>query len=273
MKNPQTTTDQLGRTLTIPIHPKRIISLVPSQTELLFYLGLEEEVVGITKFCVHPIEQFRKKTKVGGTKQIKLDLIDQLKPDLIIANKEENDKAQIEALAAKYPVWISDIYNLKDALAIIKAVGKIINCSTKAQVLASSIEHEFASLPKPEKRPKAAYFIWRNPWMVAGNQTFIHHMLHLAGFENAFADQNRYPTVTAEQLKEANPEVLFLSSEPYPFKQKHLAELQEVCPRAVIKLVDGELFSWYGNRLLHSATYFRNLRVLVEKQLNNEFER
>ena len=214
-----------------------------------------------------------KKPKVGGTKQIKMDLIHQLQPDLIIANKEENDKAQIESLAKKYPVWISDIYNLEDALDMIKKVGALVNRTAKAQQLALAIQHEFAFLPKQKPMPQTAYFIWRKPWMIAANHTFIHQMLQQAGFENAFGNQNRYPEVRAEEIKNINPAVILLSSEPFPFKSKHIAELQEVCPRAVIKLVDGELFSWYGSRLLQSAIYFRNLRAEIEKQLNNELER
>src|ERR1700741_3198050 len=106
--------DQTGRKISIPQIPQRIISLVPSQTELLFDLGLDKEVVGITKFCVHPPEWFQTKTRVGGTKQLKIDLIKQLQPDLIIANKEENVKEQIEELEKHFPVWISDVNNLED---------------------------------------------------------------------------------------------------------------------------------------------------------------
>ncbi len=113
-------TDQTGREVSIPSHPQRIISLVPSQTELLFDLGLEEQVAGITKFCVHPEKWFRSKTRIGGTKNIKSALIHQLQPDLIIANKEENVKEQVEELAAHYPVWVSDIHDLQSALDMIR---------------------------------------------------------------------------------------------------------------------------------------------------------
>lgn len=256
--------DQLGRTVKIPSQPKRIISLVPSQTELLFYLGLDEEIVGITKFCIHPKEQFQKKTKVGGTKQLKIELIDQLQPDLIIANKEENEKSQIEALAQKYPVWISDIYTLEDALSMIAQIGQLVNCSAQAVQLVGQIKETFHLLQKPKTCPKVAYFIWRKPWMVAAKDTFIDHLLQHAGFENVFGSQTRYPQVNAVQLEKAAPEVLLLSSEPYPFKPKHFEEFREICPKAVIILVDGELFSWYGNRLLQSATYFRNLHRQIK---------
>src|SRR5438105_265149 len=118
-------TDQLGNQLHIDQHPRRIVSLVPSQTELLFDLGLQEEVIGITKFCVHPYHWHQTKTRVGGTKDIKLEVIDQLKPDLVIANKEENTREQITSLQSLYPVWISDVNTLQDALEMIRSIGEI----------------------------------------------------------------------------------------------------------------------------------------------------
>ncbi|MEM9822237.1 MAG: helical backbone metal receptor [Bacteroidota bacterium] len=259
-----TRTDQMHRSIAIPDPPQRIISLVPSQTELLFYLGLTQEVVGITKFCIHPVEQFRAKTKIGGTKQFHFDRIAALHPDLLIGNKEENEKGQIEQLAAQYPLWMSDIVHLGDAMDMILQIGTIVNRQEKATELVAAIEHAFTDLKKQIQQDKSqkrvAYLIWRKPYMVAANGTFIHEMLQQAGFINAFADQSRYPEVTVATLRAVQPDCLFLSSEPFPFKDKHLAELQNICPNATIKLVDGTLFSWYGNRLLHSAAYFLNLR-------------
>lgn len=266
-------TDQMGRQLRVPLHPRRIISLVPSQTELLFYLGQNENIVGITKFCIHPEEQFRKKTKVGGTKQLKPDLIAQLKPDLIIANKEENERSQIEMLEQKYPVWISNIYTLKDALEMIVQIGRLVNRESKGMELVTKIEKEFSYLEQTKICPKVAYFIWRKPWMVAGRNTFINHLLQRAGFKNVFESLQRYPEIESAQLEKAAPDVILLSSEPYPFKDKHRKEIQELCPKAVIILVDGELFTWYGNRLLQSATYFCNLQLQIENELNDGLEK
>jgi ABC-type Fe3+-hydroxamate transport system substrate-binding protein len=258
-------TDQLHRNIQVPFPPKRIISLVPSQTELLFHLGLEEEVAGITKFCVHPESMFRTKPRVGGTKKIHFDRIRALQPDLIIANKEENDKEQIEQLIREYPVWISDIYSLTDALQMITSVGALTDREDKADQLAKRIQGEFNTLSDSDwPIRRAAYFIWRKPWMAAGSQTFIDEMLRTAGFSNVFGHLERYPEISAEQLAEARPEVILLSSEPFPFKQQHLDEFREICPDSVILLVDGELFSWYGSRLLQTAVYFRNLRQLIE---------
>ncbi|MBI3510992.1 MAG: ABC transporter substrate-binding protein [Bacteroidetes bacterium] len=260
-------TDQTGRIISLEKIPSRIISLVPSQTELLFDLGLEDEVVGITKFCIHPENWFRNKTRVGGTKQIDLKKIDALQPDLIIANKEENEKEQVELLMKKYPVWVSDVRTLADAYAMIRAMGEVTGKTIEARKIFSEIAFRFENFKanKPElKKKKIAYFIWKKPWMAAGKDTFIDHLLSLCGFENVFANEkNRYPEITLDDLSEKNPEVIFLSSEPYPFKEKHIAELNAVLPQAKILLVDGELFSWYGSRLMHSPQYFMEVMSAV----------
>lgn len=260
-------TDQMQRKVKIPTHPKRIISLVPSQTELLFYLGLKEDVVGITKFCVHPHVMFKSKPRVGGTKKYNFEKIKTLQPDLIIGNKEENEQTQIELLEKEYPVWMSDIFNLEDALEMILEIGKIVNKKSEAEILikkiTTSFQHCKAVIQQFIHRPRVAYFIWKNPTMVAASQTFIHEMLEIAGFENIFATESRYPQISDTQLAAARPEVILLSSEPFPFKEKHVQEIQTVCPDAEIKLVDGEIFSWYGNRLLLAGSYFEKLRFSI----------
>ncbi len=256
-------TDQMGRKIVLEQQPKRIVSLVPSQTELLFDLGLDEEVVGITRFCIHPHHQFKAKTRVGGTKQLYLDRIRALKPDLIIANKEENNKEQILELANDFPVWISDIIDLTDALKMIESIGQLVQREAEAITLAREIAIAFTQLqPQPlAALPSAVYVIWQNPWMVAASDTFIHNMLPYAGFRNYFADQQRYPEINLSDLENRPPDVILLSSEPFPFKQKHQAALQKQFLNTTIVLADGELFSWYGSRLLHAAAYFRNLRA------------
>ena len=249
----------MNRKVLIDSPPKRIVSLVPSQTELLFYLGLGDQVVGRTKFCIHPADQVKVVTKVGGTKQYHLDKIAELQPDLIIGNKEENDKAQIEALAELYPVWMSDIKNLTDAYEMIESIGSITNTADKALQLNKDIQSRFRQLASIPKDKKVAYFIWQKPYMVAATDTFIDHLLSQAGFINAFAHLERYPEIELEELVRLAPDLILLSSEPFPFKQKHLDFFQNECPNADVQLVDGELFSWYGNRLLHSAGYFLSL--------------
>jgi ABC-type Fe3+-hydroxamate transport system substrate-binding protein len=259
-------TDQTGHTIQLASKPQRIISLVPSQTELLFDLGLNEEVTGITKFCVHPQQWFHNKTKVGGTKQVKMDIIHQLQPDLIIANKEENVKEQIEYLASQYPVWISDINNMEDACEMITQVGALTGKERNALSLITMIRAKFAQLITHTTKPRTAYCIWQDPYMTVGGDTFIHSMLEAAGFENIFSGKTRYPVITTADLLIANLpagregcELLLLSSEPFPFKQKHIEELQPLLPNTKIVLVDGEMFSWYGSRLLQAPAYFNKL--------------
>lgn len=253
-----TLTDQLGRAVTLINKPHRIISVVPSQTELLYSLGLDAEVAAITKFCIHPVDQVKHKLKIGGTKQLDLPLIRSLNPDLIIANKEENDRTQLEELMAAYPTYVSDPYNLPTALQMIKDVGVLVDRSELALRLAAGIKNKFNTITPLQTKLKIAYFIWRNPYMVAGQQTFIDDMLQRCGFVNAFANK-RYPQITTDQLIKANPDVLLLSSEPYPFKQKHVDELALLLPGIPIKLVDGEMFSWHGSRMLTAPEYFIKL--------------
>ena len=256
-------TDQLDRQIQLESIPKKIISLVPSQTELLHYLGLEDVVLGITKFCIHPEKWFRQKERVGGTKNVNIEKIRQLKPDLIIANKEENIKEQIEELAGNFPLWVSDVNNLEDALVMVERIGELTAKKKEATQLSKDIQTAFNQLQTPDRRPRTAYLIWKDPYMTVGVDTFIHAMLQKAGFDNVFVYKKRYPVITIEEIKYAGCEVLFLSSEPYPFQQKHVDELQAFLPGTKIMLVDGELFSWYGSRLLHAPAYFNTLQQQI----------
>lgn len=258
--------DHLGNIISLAQPPRRIISLVPSQTELLFDLGLQREIAGITKFCIHPSDKVKFVPQIAGTKNFDLDLIKSLKPDLIIGNKEENDEEGIKALQNDFPVWMSDIFTLEDALDMIHKVGKLVERVHVADAITTKIFNSFSQLPGlSSPQPTVAYFIWRKPFMAAASNTFINNMLQKAGFNNVFHHLSRYPEINPVQLHSANPDFIFLSSEPYPFKQKHIAELQEICPLSKIVLVDGELFSWYGSRLVKSAAYFLELRQRVSK--------
>ncbi|WP_298734639.1 ABC transporter substrate-binding protein [uncultured Chitinophaga sp.] len=261
--------DQLQNTVHIPYPPQRIVSLVPSQTELLYHLGLDAEVVGITKFCIHPEQWFRHKTRIGGTRQLHIEQIKALQPDLVIANKEENAQEQVRALMADFPVWTSDIRSLPDALSMIREIGVITGRAEQALQLSADISREFSllneSVARSTRPPQAAYFIWRDPWMVAGGDTFIHTMLEAAGLQNIFSGMQRYPSISLSRLAEAFAAVppasqfVLLSSEPYPFKEKHIGEIRACLPEARVLLVDGEMFSWYGSRLLEAPGYFRQL--------------
>ncbi|MDZ4795399.1 MAG: helical backbone metal receptor [Bacteroidota bacterium] len=263
--------DQTGRSVIIQKNPQRIISLVPSQTELLFDLGLDTVVTGITKFCVHPEEWFHTKRSVGGTKQVRMDVIEQLQPDLIIANKEENVKEQVEELAKQYPVWVSDVNNLEDACKMIEQIGRITCKQAPADKMISLVRRNFVAPALPggrlqtsNSKARTCYLIWRNPYMTVGGDTFIHAMLEAAGFDNLFRNRTRYPEVSISEIGTMNCELLLLSSEPYPFQQKHMDELQAQIPDTKIVLVDGEMFSWYGSHLLKAPSYFTNLQQQIK---------
>jgi ABC-type Fe3+-hydroxamate transport system substrate-binding protein len=229
--------------------------LVPSQTELLYDLGLDEEVAGITKFCVHPPHWLKEKTIIGGTKKFHFEIIDRLRPDLIIGNKEENYREGIELLQKKYPVWMSDIITLDDALSMITSVSEITGRQDSGACIVERIRTSFKEI-KPGNA-SVLYLIWKKPWMGAGKGTFINSMLEIMGLENVLQTE-RYPELSEEEIKELHPEVLLLSSEPYPFREEHIEELKRIVPKAKIILVDGEIFSWYGSRLLKAPDYFKS---------------
>jgi len=262
----QTVIDQMGQEIPLPLHPKRIISLVPSQTELLFDLGLDDEIIGVTRFCIHPADKTSSKVRIGGTKNFDIDMIKELKPDLIIGNKEENYEEGISELKKFFPVLMSDIYTLDDAYQMMTAIGKITNKQKEADLLVKEIQSSFIDLSPATSQPSprsCAYFIWRKPYMVAASGTFIDHMLGVFSVRNAFADLTRYPELTAEQIAAAKLDFIFLSSEPYAFNDKHIEEFKNISPKSKVIIVDGELFSWYGSRLRHTAAYFKDLRQSI----------
>jgi ABC-type Fe3+-hydroxamate transport system substrate-binding protein len=235
------------------------VSLVPSLTEWLFDLGLEEEVVGITKFCVHPVHWQQTKPRVGGTKRVDVPRVLALAPDLVVASKEENVREQVEALARAVPVLLTDVQNFNDALAVNAEIGRVTGRHRQADGLNTVITNSFIGFPlAPAGR--ALYLIWRKPYMTIGADTYIHSMLHLAGFTNVAGCYTRYPEVTVAEMQAWQPDWVLLSSEPYPFREKHLQELHDLLPQARVRLVDGEMFSWYGSRMKEAAAYFSSLR-------------
>jgi ABC-type Fe3+-hydroxamate transport system substrate-binding protein len=248
--------DQMDREVQLNDRPKRIISLVPSQTELLADLGLDEEVIGITKFCIYPEEWFRSKTRVGGTKQLNIELIRSLNPDLIIGNKEENTAEDILSLEDIAPVWMSDIYTFEDALKMIVSVGDVVCKKRESEQMVLKIQEKFNQINKQEKKRKVLYFIWKDPEFIAGKNTFIDAILDAIGCENC-CELERYPALIA--IKTPNPDFIFLSSEPYPFKEEHKDYFKAIFPNAKIVFVDGEMFSWYGSRMLLAPAYFQRL--------------
>lgn len=256
-------TDQLGTLHAFENSPKRIVSLVPSQTELLYDLGLEEAIVGITKFCVHPIHFKATKQIVGGTKTIKFQKILALKPDIIICNKEENTQEIVEELNKICPVWVTNIVTVQDNLQMISDFGQLFNKRTEASKWIDKINfayHDFQLFIKGKLIKKVAYFIWANPHMVAGTDTFIDELLRLNNFENIYASKGRYPEVELKKMRiEGDPDLVFLSSEPFPFKDEHAFEIGRFTHHAKTVFVDGEYFSWYGSRVLKAFDYFKKL--------------
>lgn len=252
--------DQLQRKITVASPPKRIISLVPSQTELLVDLGLKKQLVGITKFCVHP-ENLRKEiTVVGGTKQVKLEKIKALQPDIILCNKEENTQEMVEELERIAPVHVSDIYTLEDSYEMIRQYAHIFSVEEKATEITRNIQSEYQKFQQNiSKKPirKVAYFIWKDPWMVVGANTFIDFLLRENRFENVYSHLDRYPEISLKELKEVD--LVLLSSEPFPFSEKHAVHFEGIIAPEKICFVDGEYFSWYGSRLLGAFRYFRKL--------------
>lgn len=258
--------DQLGRILQFSKTPVRIVSLVPSQTELLVDLGLKEYIVGLTKFCVHPVGLIKEKQVVGGTKQLHIDKVKAVNPDIILCNKEENTEQIVRDMEAIAQVHVSDIKNIDDALSLVTMYGAIFQIKPVAASLVQNIQKKYQDflkdVPREMSRKRVGYFIWKDPWMVAGADTFIDYLLDICGFDNVFTSQKgRYPEVQLDQLQDLD--YIFLSSEPFPFAEKHTKEFTPHTDAKVV-LVDGEYFSWYGSRLLGAFDYFKSLRTQLE---------
>lgn len=254
--------DQLHREIIITSTPKRIVSLVPSQTELLVDLGLESLIIGVTKFCIHPKSLRSKTTIVGGTKAVHLDKIKALKPDIILCNKEENTEEMVLQLEKIAPVHVSDIYTIQDSLDLIDMYGELFSKTTEASALILELQFkfkEFKNWINNKPRLKVAYFIWKDPWMVAGHSTFINDMLQINNFDNYFIDFSRYPEIELDKI-DSSIDVLLFSSEPFPFNETHLHDIYVRFPKSKVKIVNGEYFSWYGSRLREAFAYFKSLR-------------
>jgi ABC-type Fe3+-hydroxamate transport system substrate-binding protein len=243
-------TDQLGSTITLPVFPRRIVSLVPSQSEFLWDLGLRDELVGVTRFCVHPPELKKSCTIVGGTKKLNLSKIAGLHPDLIIGNKEENEANQITDLQKQFPVWMSDIVDIGDAFGMMRRIGEMVDRKIQAEKIVTGASEALDRVKDLFRGQRVAYFIWKRPYMLAGGNTFINSMLKHLGLSNVAGHLPRYPELTIEEITRLRPDHLLLSSEPYPFKEQDVTEMQALVPGSKALVVDGEAFSWYGSRLM-----------------------
>lgn len=247
--------DQMQRLIRIKSPIQKIVSLVPSLSQTLYDLGLEQSVVGITRFC--PKGQIRK-TSIGGTKNPNFSKIQLLEPDIILANKEENHPSDVQQLENRFPVWVSDICSFDEALAMISSFGEYFDRYIEAQSLIEKIKRGLASI-QSTKSKTAAYFIWKNPYMVTGGDTFINTWLEHLGFKNIFADSKRYPETKLEDLAQNPPETIFLSDEPYFFREEDRKHFTKIFPRSEIHLVKGKYFSWYGSLILEAIAYFSDL--------------
>ena len=248
---------------------KKIVSLVPSITELLYALGLDKEMAGITKFCVHPPAWLPEKKRIGGTKNLHVEEIISLQPDLVIASREENVREQVEAIAVHSPVFLTDVITISDAFEMIENVGQLTGTHDRAKELAERIKRSFCLIQHSTSNIQTfsipvIYLIWKDPYMSVGGDTFISHMMQAAGFLNVLAGRTRYPEISVEEMRESNAKVIMLSSEPYPFKNSHVKELCDQLSNMKIIIVDGEMFSWYGSRMLYAADYFHALRADLE---------
>ena len=253
----KTVVDHLGRTVKVPEQPKKIISFAPAITDTLFSLHLEEEVVGRTRFCIHPKEKVANVMNVGGTKDMKIERVRALQPDLIIAEKEENTKEMVEQLEKEFSVFVFEVQTVDDALHMILDLGKLVDCVDSARLLYERIVEDFATIPSHYTGKRVAYVIWKDPYMVVGKNTYIQSLLELLGFVNPFLDyEGRYPEVTIENLRAEALDYFLLASEPYPFREKHQEEFLKIDTNAMPLLVDGEMF-WYGVKMLRAVEYFK----------------
>ena len=238
--------DGLGKKVEINGEPKRIVSLVPSLTLTLADMGLGNRLVGITRFCKYPREMIEQITKIGGPKNIDIDKILGLNPDMVFAVKEENEKEQVLKLSRHVPVVVFDICNSDDAFEMMQTIGTIFNSEDKASQMVRQVKKAIDNFPLKGNRAKTVYLIWKKPWMAAGNETYIGSMLKIAGFDNLVA--GRYPQTDRKQMEKAD--VILLATEPYHFKESDRKELQQIFPDKRIEIVNGELFTWYGTYLL-----------------------
>lgn len=240
----------------------RIVSLCPSLTELVFDLDRGDDLVGRTKFCVHPAGRVERVESVGGTKNPKIDRIIALQPDVVLLNEEENRREDAEALlAAGVPCHVSFPRDAAGTAMMVRDIGAALDRGSAAERIAMEIERRserVAAAAAAAPPVRFAYMIWRDPWMAVNHDTFIHALLAQAGGVNVFgAEPDRYPIVTPAALLAADPELVLLSSEPFPFKARHADELSDLTalPRERFRLADGELLSWHGSRTVRGVEY------------------
>jgi ABC-type Fe3+-hydroxamate transport system substrate-binding protein len=244
----------------------RIVSLCPSLTELVFALGRGDELVGVTDYCVHPAEGVAAVEKVGGTKTPKVARIVELAPDIVLLNEEENRIEDAQALEA-HAVRCLNTFP-KDALetaAMVRTIGAALQRDEAAERIALDIEtraKRVADAARGRREVSWAYLIWRKPWMSVNRDTFASALLSLAGGRNVFGDApTRYPEIRIEELVAADPQLVLLCTEPFPFEARHIDELCTLTgwPRSRFRIADGEYLSWHGSRTPAGIDYAASL--------------
>lgn len=257
-------TDHLNREMNVPKFPQRIVSICPAITETLHALGAGSSVVGRTKYCIFPEKEVDKIMVVGGTKDADPEKVRALSPDLILAEKEENTKENVETLEQIAPVAVLEVQTVTDSYRLIRDVGRLIGRVEAAEALVNEIQQAWNALPRVTGQ-RAVYMMWRKPYMVVGDTTYIQSVMEHMGIENTAKHlEGRYPAITPELLKELDPDVVLLSSEPFPFSEKHQRELAELLPDTPSILVDGEMF-WYGSKMKDAAAYLSKLAVQMKQ--------
>ena len=251
--------DASGATRPVGVPARRIVSLIPSTTELLCALGLADALVGVTVYCVEPRDVVRTKARIGGEKDPDLAVIAALAPDLVVANVEENRREDIDALrAAGIPVWVTYPRSVAGGLAMIRELGAVTGAVAAAEAMLAELGPLHARvLAEAASRPPVAVFypIWRGPYMTIGGNTYISDVLAVCGARNVFAEEAvRYPVVTLEEVARRRPDVILLPDEPFRFRRAHLADFASYADMPAVRdgrilLVDGKRFSWHGPRL------------------------
>ncbi|MES2317651.1 MAG: helical backbone metal receptor [Pseudomonadota bacterium] len=253
-------TDALG-THHAPAEGARIVSLVPSITELLCELGLAPQLVGRTGFCIHPAELVQAIPKIGGTKDVNIEKIRKLAPTHLIVNIDENEKPTVETLAAFVPhVVVTHPMGPRDNLPLARLLGGIFGADARAEAWCAQFEQAYARLEATPKGPTATvlYCIWQDPWMAVSDDTYIARMLAQIGWRTPQLGTARYPAFSWSEAVVAGIDGVVLSSEPYRFTQAHADALEQQIGKPV-HLVDGEMMSWYGSRSLAGMGYLREL--------------
>ena len=250
----------------VPLHGEaRIVSLVPSITELLCDLGLAPRIVGRTGFCIHPGRMVRAIPKVGGTKTVDIDKIRALNPTHVVLNIDENEKPVADALAAFVPhLIVTHPLAPLDNIALYRLLGGIFGREREADDLRLRFETAYGFLATETPVPRnVLYVIWRDPWMTVSRDTYISRTLSLAGFVTVPASAaSRYPEFSLTDDWIAESDWVLLSSEPYMFRERHVAELAALPTFAgkAVRLIDGEMTSWYGSRAIGGLAYLREFR-------------